>query len=135
LPECKTLLGVSNVSFGLNPASRIALNSVFLHEAREAGLDAAIVHAGKMLPLNRIGEREREVARQLIYDERKFDGDVCTYDPLGEFTKLFEGVTTKREARDESNSRSKSCSKSTSLTARKSVSKTTKSRARKIHAL
>lgn len=104
LPECKTLLGVSNVSFGLNPASRVALNSVFLHEAREAGLDAAIVHAGKMLPLNRIGEREREVARQLIYDERKFDGDVCTYDPLGEFTKLFEGVTTKREARDESNS-------------------------------
>lgn len=103
LPECLTILGVSNVSFGLNPASRVVLNSVFLHEAVEAGLDAAIVNASKILPLNRIGEREREVARQLIYDERKFDGDICTYDPLGEFTKLFEGVTTKKAQVDESN--------------------------------
>ncbi|MBA2340769.1 MAG: B12-binding domain-containing protein, partial [Pyrinomonadaceae bacterium] len=102
LPGCNTILGVSNVSFGLNPASRVVLNSVFLHEALEAGLDSAIVHAGKILPLNRIGEREREVARQLLYDERKFDGDVCIYDPLGEFTKLFEGVTTKREKQDDS---------------------------------
>jgi len=96
LPGCFTILGVSNISFGLNPASRIVLNSVFLHEAVEAGLDAAIVNASKIVPLNRIGEREREVARQLIYDERKFDGEICTYDPLGEFTKLFEGVTTKK---------------------------------------
>jgi 5-methyltetrahydrofolate--homocysteine methyltransferase len=96
LPGCFTILGVSNISFGLNPASRIVLNSVFLHEAIEAGLDAAIVNASKIVPLNRIGEREREVARQLIYDERKFDGEICTYDPLGEFTKLFEGVTTKK---------------------------------------
>ncbi|MBA3441202.1 MAG: methionine synthase [Pyrinomonadaceae bacterium] len=103
LPECFTILGVSNVSFGLNPASRVVLNSVFLHEAVEAGLDAAIVNASKILPLNRIGEREREVARQLIYDERKFEGDICTYDPLGEFTKLFEGVTTKKAQVDESN--------------------------------
>ncbi|MEO8434480.1 MAG: methionine synthase [Pyrinomonadaceae bacterium] len=96
LPGCFTILGVSNISFGLNPASRVILNSVFLHEAVEAGLDAAIVNASKIVPLNRIGERETEVARQLIYDQRQFDGDVCTYDPLGEFTKLFEGVTTKK---------------------------------------
>jgi 5-methyltetrahydrofolate--homocysteine methyltransferase len=96
LPECLTLLGVSNVSFGLSPVSRVVLNSVFLHEAVEAGLDAAIVNASKIVPLNRIGERELEVARHLIYDERKFDGDMCTYDPLTEFTKLFEGVSSKR---------------------------------------
>ncbi|HEV2803014.1 MAG TPA: methionine synthase [Pyrinomonadaceae bacterium] len=101
LPGCFTILGVSNISFGLNAASRIVLNSVFLHEAVEAGLDAAIVNASKIVPLNRIGEREQEVARQLIYDERRFEGDICTYDPLGEFTKLFEGVTTKRAKVDD----------------------------------
>ncbi len=96
LPHCSTLLGVSNISFGLSPVSRVVLNSVFLHEAVEAGLDAAIVNASKIVPLNRIGARELEVARQLIYDERRFDGDVCTYDPLTEFTKLFEGVSAKK---------------------------------------
>src|ERR1041385_2515284 len=95
LPGCFTILGVSNVSFGLSPASRIVLNSVFLHDAVEAGLDSAIVNASKIEPLNRIGEQELRVARELIYDQRKFDGDVCTYDPLTEFTKLFEGVKTK----------------------------------------
>jgi len=95
LPGCFTVLGVSNISFGLNPASRVVLNSVFLHDAVEAGLDAAIVNASKIEPLNRIGEKELQVARELIYDQRKFDGDVCTYDPLIEFTKLFEGVTAK----------------------------------------
>jgi 5-methyltetrahydrofolate--homocysteine methyltransferase len=103
LPGCFTILGVSNVSFGLSPASRIALNSVFLHEAVEAGLDAAIVNASKILPLNRIGERESEVALDLIYDRRKFDGDICTYDPLTEFTKLFEGVSTKTTKKDMGN--------------------------------
>ncbi len=95
LPGCFTILGVSNISFGLSPASRVVLNSVFLHEAVEAGLDAAIVNASKIEPLNRIGEREQEVALDLIYDRRKFEGDVCTYDPLTEFTKLFEGVKSK----------------------------------------
>jgi 5-methyltetrahydrofolate--homocysteine methyltransferase len=95
LPGCFTILGVSNISFGLNPASRVVLNSVFLHDAVEAGLDAAIVNASKIEPLNRIGEKELQVARELIYDQRKFEGDVCTYDPLTEFTKLFEGVTAK----------------------------------------
>src|SRR5215211_8745197 len=95
LPGCYTILGVSNISFGLSPASRVVLNSVFLHEAVEAGLDSAIVNASKIVPLNRIPEREIEVARHLIYDQRKFEGDICTYDPLTEFTKLFEGVSTK----------------------------------------
>ena len=95
LPGCFTILGVSNISFGLNPASRVVLNSVFLHDAVEAGLDAAIVNASKIEPLNRIGEKELQVARELIYDQRKFEGDVCTYDPLTEFTKLFEGVTAR----------------------------------------
>ena len=95
LPGCFTILGVSNISFGLNPASRVVLNSVFLHDAVEAGLDAAIVNASKIEPLNRIGEQELKVARDLIYDRRGFEGDVCTYDPLIEFTKLFEGVKAK----------------------------------------
>jgi 5-methyltetrahydrofolate--homocysteine methyltransferase len=102
LKDSLTILGVSNVSFGLSPASRIVLNSVFLHEAVEAGLDAAIVNASKILPLNRFEEREIEVARDLIYDKRKFDGDICTYDPLTEFTKLFEGVSTKSSKKDTS---------------------------------
>jgi 5-methyltetrahydrofolate--homocysteine methyltransferase len=103
LPGCMTILGVSNISFGLSPASRVALNSVFLHDAVEAGLDAAIVNASKILPLNRIGDREREVAHDLIYDQRRFDGDICTYDPLTEFTKLFEGVSTKTTKKDMDN--------------------------------
>ena len=95
LPGCFTVLGVSNISFGLNPASRVVLNSVFLHDAVEAGLDSAIVNASKIEPLNRIGEQELKVARELIYDKRLFEGEVCVYDPLTEFTKLFEGVKAK----------------------------------------
>ena len=95
LPGAFTILGVSNISFGLTPASRVVLNSVFLHDAVEAGLDSAIVNASKIEPLNRIGEQELKVARELIYDQRKFEGDVCVYDPLTEFTKLFEGVKSK----------------------------------------
>src|SRR5262245_9902955 len=95
LPGAFTILGVSNISFGLSAASRVVLNSVFLHDAVEAGLDAAIVNASKIEPLNRIGEQELKVARELIYDQRRFEGDVCVYDPLTEFTKLFEGVKAK----------------------------------------
>jgi 5-methyltetrahydrofolate--homocysteine methyltransferase len=97
LPGCHILLGVSNISFGLNPAARQVLNSVFLHEAMQVGLDSAIVSASKILPLAKIDPEHQEVCRQLIYDQRKFDGDVCIYDPLGELTKLFEGKTTKRD--------------------------------------
>lgn len=103
MPDANILLGVSNISFGLNPASRVVLNSVFLHDCVESGMNAAIVNASKILPLNRFNEHEIEVARELIYDKRKFEGDICTYDPLTEFTKLFEGKTTKSMKADISN--------------------------------
>ena len=146
MPDANIILGVSNISFGLNPASRIVLNSIFLHECVEAGMNSAIVNASKILPLNRFSEREIEVALDLIYDRRKWsadtpvrmsaeheqivgggtadgdksvpapsmsaeheqivgggtaDGDksvpapnaICIYDPLTEFTTLFEGKT------------------------------------------
>jgi len=91
-PEVQTTLGVSNVSFGLNAASRIVLNSVFLHECVEAGLDSAIVHPSKITPMVRIDARAREVALDLIYDRRTYTDGECTYDPLTEFLRLFEGV-------------------------------------------
>jgi 5-methyltetrahydrofolate--homocysteine methyltransferase len=91
-PEVQTTLGVSNVSFGLNPAARVVLNSVFLHECVQAGLDSAIVHPSKITPMARIDERQKEVALDLIYDRRTFDGENVTYDPLTEFLQLFEGV-------------------------------------------
>jgi 5-methyltetrahydrofolate--homocysteine methyltransferase len=91
-PEVQTTLGVSNVSFGLNPAARVVLNSVFLHECVEAGLHSAIVHPSKITPMARIDARQKEVALDLIYDRRTFDGENCTYDPLSEFLQLFEGV-------------------------------------------
>lgn len=96
LPGCHVILGVSNISFGLNPAARMVLNSMFLHEAMNAGMDAAIVSANKILPLAKIEPQHQEVCQQLIYDERRFDGDVCVYDPLGELTTIFAGVKTKR---------------------------------------
>ncbi|KZL48165.1 methionine synthase, partial [Nodularia spumigena CENA596] len=97
LPGCHVILGISNISFGLSPASRVVLNSMFLHEAMQAGMDAAIVSPNKILPLSKIEDKHQEVCLDLIYDRRKFDGDVCVYDPLGELTTLFEGVTTKRD--------------------------------------
>ncbi|HET9169538.1 MAG TPA: methionine synthase [Actinospica sp.] len=87
-PDVQTTLGLSNISFGLNPAARQVLNSVFLHECSEAGLDSAIVHASKILPINRIPEEQREVALDLIYDRRTED-----YDPLSKLLDLFQGVS------------------------------------------
>jgi 5-methyltetrahydrofolate--homocysteine methyltransferase len=87
-PDVQTTLGLSNISFGLNPAARQVLNSVFLHECQEAGLDSAIVHASKILPINRIPEGHRNVAMDLVYDRRR-EG----YDPLQELMRLFEGVS------------------------------------------
>ncbi|HEU0130730.1 MAG TPA: methionine synthase [Mycobacteriales bacterium] len=86
-PDVQTTLGVSNVSFGLNPAARIVLNSVFLAECVKAGLDSAIVHASKILPMSRIPDEQREVALDLVYDRRR-EG----YDPVQAFLDLFEGV-------------------------------------------
>jgi 5-methyltetrahydrofolate--homocysteine methyltransferase len=93
LPGVRTILGLSNISFGLNPAARQVLNSVFLHEAAEAGLDAAIVHASKILPLHRIEDEARQVCLDLIYDRRRDD-----YDPLSELLRLFEGVAASKDA-------------------------------------
>ena len=102
-PEVQTTLGVSNVSFGLNPAARVVLNSVFLHECVQAGLDSAIVHPSKITPMARINERQKQVALDLVYDRRVFDGDECTYDPLQEFLQMFDGVelATSKNARAE----------------------------------
>jgi 5-methyltetrahydrofolate--homocysteine methyltransferase len=88
LPGVFTIVGLSNVSFGLSPAARHVLNSMFLHECVEAGLDAAIVHAARIIPLSKIDERAREVCLDLIYDRRS-EG----YDPLAELLAIFEGVS------------------------------------------
>jgi len=87
-PNVQTTLGLSNISFGLNPAARQVLNSVFLNECREAGLDSAIVHASKILPMNRIPDEQGQAALDLVYDRRR-EG----YDPLQELMQLFEGVS------------------------------------------
>lgn len=94
-PEANIILGISNISFGLSPAARVVLNSVFLHDCVEAGMNSAIVNASKILPLSRFSEIEIETARDLIYDRRRFDSGICTYDPLTEFTTLFEGKTAQ----------------------------------------
>ncbi len=101
-PEVQTTLGLSNVSFGLNPAARIVLNSVFLHECTKAGLDSAIVHAAKILPMTKIDEEQRQVALDLVYDRRRPASDGAeAYDPLSRFLQLFEGVdaTAVRQSR------------------------------------
>ncbi|MGH3796090.1 MAG: methionine synthase [Pseudonocardiaceae bacterium] len=99
-PDVQTTLGVSNVSFGLNPAARQVLNSVFLHECVQAGLDTAIVHASKIIPMARIPDEQRAVALDLVYDRRR-SGPEGDYDPLQKLMALFEGVTTSssRESR------------------------------------
>jgi 5-methyltetrahydrofolate--homocysteine methyltransferase len=92
-PGLHTTLGVSNVSFGLNPASRMVLNSVFLNEATEAGLDTAIIDAAKILPLANIPDEQRRVALDLIWDRREYDTDGnVTYDPLSRMLEIFDGV-------------------------------------------
>jgi 5-methyltetrahydrofolate--homocysteine methyltransferase len=95
-PEVQTTLGVSNVSFGLKPAVRVVLNSVFLHECVKAGLDSAIVHAARIVPIARIPEEQRQVALDLVYDRRVWAGEPgqseLTYDPLSRLLEMFEGV-------------------------------------------
>ncbi len=86
-PDVQTTLGLSNISFGLSPAARVVLNSVFLHECVEAGLDSAIVHAAKITPMSRIPAEQREVALDLVYDRRRED-----YDPLQRYLEIFSGV-------------------------------------------
>jgi 5-methyltetrahydrofolate--homocysteine methyltransferase len=94
-PGIQTTLGVSNVSFGLNPAARMALNSVFLHEAVQAGLTSGIIDAAKIVPLASLPEEQRKVALDLIWDRREYDADGnVTYDPLNSMLDLFAGVDT-----------------------------------------
>ena len=95
LPEAHVVLGISNVSFGLSPATRMALNSVFLHDCCAAGLDAAIVSPTKILPLNKINTKQQQVCRDLIHDRRLFRDDVCIYDPLIALTEIFAGVSSQ----------------------------------------
>jgi 5-methyltetrahydrofolate--homocysteine methyltransferase len=92
-PRLGTTLGLSNISFGLKPVARVVLNSVFLHECQKAGLTSAIVHASKILPMNRIPEEQRDVALDLVYDRRR-DG----YDPLTRFLELFEDIESSGSA-------------------------------------
>jgi 5-methyltetrahydrofolate--homocysteine methyltransferase len=92
-PKVRTILGLSNISFGLNPAARQALNSVFLQEAVQVGLDAAIVDSGKILPLNQIPDENQIHLRNLIYDRREFDEQgTVTYDPLTAILEIYSSV-------------------------------------------
>ena len=105
VPGCYTTLGVSNVSFGLSPAARQVLNSVFLQLAVDRGLDSAIVHPGKILPLHRLDEEEVGVAKDLIFDNRGTvgrDGSAPEgYDPLHRLMELFEGASETKASREE----------------------------------
>ena len=95
LPRCQVILGLSNISFGLNPAARHVLNSVMLDQALQRGMTGAILHHSKILPLHKIPEEEVTAAEDLIHD-RRHEG----YDPLQAFIALFEGRSAaKSEAR------------------------------------
>ncbi|MCX6485608.1 MAG: methionine synthase [Rhodoluna sp.] len=92
-PKIQSTLGISNISFGLNPAARQVLNSVFLNECVKVGLTAAIVHSAKILPLNQIPQEQLEASMNLIYDAREYDEDGnVSFDPLSHFLDVFSGV-------------------------------------------
>ncbi|MFM6977945.1 MAG: methionine synthase [Micrococcales bacterium] len=92
-PGVQTTLGISNISFGLSPAARHVLNSVFLHECAQVGLTSAIVHAARIMPLNQIPEEQLKAALDLVYDRREYDADGnVTFDPLTKYLDVFTGV-------------------------------------------
>src|SRR5215469_553085 len=91
MPECQIILGLSNISFGLNPPARHVLNSVFLDHALRRGLTGAIVHFSRIMPLHRIPEEEVRVAEDLIFDRRR-EG----YDPLQAYIALFENRASEK---------------------------------------
>jgi len=102
MPGVHTVLGLSNVSFGLKPAARHVLNSVFLHEAVQAGLDSAIVHAARIMPLNKIPDEQRDVCLDLIYDRRRpAQGDEPAYDPLQALLGVFEDVSAAEVVKED----------------------------------
>ncbi len=92
-PEIHIILGISNISFGLSPLSRINLNSIFLDECIKEGLDSAIIAPNKILPLSKISEETKKLCLDLIYDKREFEDDICIYDPLVELTKAFQDLS------------------------------------------
>src|ERR1700751_252317 len=92
LPQVKTILGVSNISFGLDVYARRALNSVFMHEAGNHGLDMAIVNYTKIYPLYKIPQEEVELARKLMYR------DESAGDPLQVYMQHFDGTKGKAQA-------------------------------------
>jgi len=92
-PEIHIILGISNISFGLSPLSRINLNSIFLDECIKAGLDSAIIAPNKILPLSKISEETKNLCLDLIYDKREFEDDICIYDPLVVLTKAFQDLS------------------------------------------
>jgi 5-methyltetrahydrofolate--homocysteine methyltransferase len=103
-PGVQSTLGISNISFGLSPAARHVLNSVFLHECVQAGLTSAIVHAARIMPLNQISQEQLDAAMGLIYDKREYDAEGnVNYDPLTHFLDVFSGVDSKaaRQSRAE----------------------------------
>ena len=92
-PGVQSTLGISNISFGLNPAARHVLNSVFLHECVNAGLTSAIVHAARIMPLSQIPQAQKDAALDMIYDRREYDAEgTVTFDPLTQLLDLFSGV-------------------------------------------
>src|SRR6202023_88872 len=95
MPESQIILGLSNISFGLNPTARHVLNSVFLDHALRRGLTGAIVHFSKIMPLHKIAEEEVQVAEDLIFDRRR-EG----YDPLHAFIALFENRTAEKSVKE-----------------------------------
>ncbi len=92
-PDIHIILGISNISFGLSPLSRINLNSIFLDECIKAGLDSAIIAPNKILPLSKISDETKKLCLDLIYDKRVFENDICIYDPLVELTKAFQDLS------------------------------------------
>ncbi len=101
IPGAFTTLGVSNVSFGLSPPARHVLNSVFLHECMQAGLDSAIVHAGKIVPLAKIADEQRDVCLDLVYDRRRTLADGAVYDPLQELLEVFADVKSVKAVKED----------------------------------
>jgi len=102
IPGAYTTLGLSNVSFGLSPASRHALNSVFLHECVQIGLDSAIVHAGKIVPLSKLPQEQLDACLDLIYDRRRpaANGEPA-FDPLTNFLEVFADVKTVKAVKED----------------------------------
>ena len=111
-PEIQTTCGLSNCSFGLKPAARVAINAVLLHELTEVGMSSAIVHASKLTPLHKIDEEHRNAVLNLIYDRRaESEGGTGlpegvtdeSFDPLGHIIDLFKDVEEEGEKETKTN--------------------------------